>query len=273
MTPVPEYFERYECALLERDAAGVLTVRLATAGGTLAWSGVPHRDLPRLFEDIGNDPDNALVILTGTGDAFIGELDFGSRHLSARYAARLNREARRMLFGLLEIDVPLIGAINGPVRVHSELAVLCDIVVATPATVFQDAPHYPAGLIPGDGVHVVWPALLGPNRGRYFLLMGEEIDAAEALRLGVIQEIVEPSRLMDRAHEIATQILRAPAHVSRFSSTAIRAQIRTLLHRDLELGLAIEGMFALGSWPTGVVGAPNPSGEPAPTAEFESPPS
>ena len=60
---------------------------------------------------------------------------------------------------------------------------LCDIVLASDDAVFQDAPHYPEGLVPGDGVHVLWPLLLGMNRGRYFLLTGEKLSAKQALCL------------------------------------------------------------------------------------------
>ena len=81
---------------------------------------------------------------------------------------------------MLDIEVPMIAAVNGPVTVHSELAVLCDVVLARTDTYFQDAPHFPGGLVPGDSMQVVWPMLLGPNRGRYFLLTGQEIHAEEA---------------------------------------------------------------------------------------------
>jgi enoyl-CoA hydratase/carnithine racemase len=79
--------------------------------------------------------------------------------------------------------------VNGPVNIHAELAVLSDIVLASENAAFQDAPHFPNGLVPADGVHVIWPYLLGRNRGRYFLLTGERLSAQEALRLGVVAEV------------------------------------------------------------------------------------
>ena len=257
----PDYADKYgDFAILDRSDDGVLTVRFSTDGGPLYWGGSPHRYMPLLFEDIGNDFRNELVILTGTGNSFISGLDFGDhQELSPRFAAKMFRESRRSLQALLDIDAPLIAAINGPCRVHAELAVLCDIVIATPDTILQDAPHYPAGLVPGDGVHVVWPALLGPNRGRYFLLMGEEIEAQELLRLGVIAEVVSPDELMDRAHAIAAQLMKAPPRVRRYTGTAIRARLRKVLAEDLELGIAIETVAAMESWPTGEHGVtPSP---------------
>lgn len=51
------------------------------------------------------------------------------------------------------------------------------LVIASDTATFQDAPHFPNGIVPGDGVHIVWPLLLGPNRGRYFLLTGQRLSA------------------------------------------------------------------------------------------------
>jgi enoyl-CoA hydratase/carnithine racemase len=60
---------------------------------------------------------------------------------------------------------------------------LCDIVIASDTATFQDDPHFLNGIVPGDGVHIIWPLLLGPNRGRYFLLTGQKLSAQEALSL------------------------------------------------------------------------------------------
>ena len=85
----------------------------------------------------------------------------------------------------------MIAAVNGPALIHAELALLCDIVLATGCG-FRFLPHFPGGLVPGSSVHVVFPLLLGANRGRYFLLMGEKIDAKEAKHLGLVGEEMPP---------------------------------------------------------------------------------
>jgi hypothetical protein len=58
---------------------------------------------------------------------------------------------------LIDIPVPVIAALNGPTTVHSDYALLADIVIATPDTVFQDKPHFAFGIVPGDGIHSLWP--------------------------------------------------------------------------------------------------------------------
>jgi len=62
-------------------------------------------------------------------------------------------------------------------------------VLAADTALFQDAPHFMSGIVPGDGAHVVWPHLLGPNRGRYFLITGQELNARTAFEYGVVNEV------------------------------------------------------------------------------------
>jgi len=100
---------------------------------------------------------------------------------------------------LLNIEIPVISAINGPAWRHSEIPLLCDIVLAAETAQFQDSAHFTSEVVPGDGMHIVYPLLLGMNRGRYFLMTGQTLDAAEALRLGLVAEVLPPDKLMARA--------------------------------------------------------------------------
>ena len=176
-----EYKDRWSIANVERDAVGVLTVQLHSKGQSLFWGGRPHRELPELFAAIVSDRENRIVVLTGTGEWFI-ELQDGPGRLALPHGQTTATnwdqtiwEGNRLVNQFLDIEVPVIVAVNGPVVVHSELAVLGDIVLATPDAYFQDLAHFPLGMVPGDSMQVVWPLLLGPNRGRAFLLMGKEL--------------------------------------------------------------------------------------------------
>lgn len=164
---------------------GVLVVRLHTDAAELTGGGGPHDELGWCFADIAGDPENEVVVLTGTGSTFCAHMnaaDVDARPPEAWDAVHFH--GKRLLTNLLDIPVPMIAAINGPATVHAELGLLCDVVLAADTAVFQDAPHYASGVVPGDGVHVIWPLLLGPNRGRYFLLTGETLAAQRALELG-----------------------------------------------------------------------------------------
>jgi enoyl-CoA hydratase/carnithine racemase len=146
---------------------------------------------------------------------------------------------------MLEIDVPIIGAINGPCTVHSELAVLCDVVLITQDTFFQDAPHFPEALVPGDSMQIVWPMLLGPNRGRYFLLTGQKLHAEEALRLGVAGEVLPAERLQERAMELAHHLAGLNPLVLRNTRHVFTRPLKRAMADDLHLGLALEAIASL----------------------------
>jgi enoyl-CoA hydratase/carnithine racemase len=97
-------------------------------------------------------------------------------------------------------------------------------------------------VVPGDGVHVWWPMLLGPNRGRHFLLTGAEIPAAEAMALGFVAEVVGHDRLLERAWEIALELASKPPLMLRYTRVALTQHIKRRLLDDLGYGLIMEGM-------------------------------
>jgi len=246
------YADQFEHALLRRDEAGVLEIQLHTDGGPLVWGEGPHSELPDVFTAIASDPDTRVVILTGTGDRFIADLDdsWVGAMTPAKWA-KIYSDGRRLLQRLLDIEVPVIGVLNGPATVHAELAVLSDIVLAADSTYISDAPHFRYGTVPSDGVHIIWPMLLGLNRGRYFLLRGQRLSAEEALQLGVVNEVLPDGEVLARARTIAGELARQPATVLRYTRDALTQPIRRALVEGVSHGLALEGLGAFESWPTG----------------------
>ncbi|MBA2386750.1 MAG: enoyl-CoA hydratase/isomerase family protein [Acidimicrobiia bacterium] len=251
MTELRDYQHAFKTAVLERDELGVLTIRLHSKGDTLWWGALPHRELADLFAAVAADRDNRVGVVTGTGDRFVTMPDGdAARRLAVGGASAMDwdaiiREGHRLVTNMLEIEVPMIAAVNGPVIVHSELAVLCDIVLCTPDSYFQDAAHFPAGLVPGDGMQVIWPLLLGPNRGRYFLLTGEALGADEALARGVVGEIVASEALIGRAVELAHQLANAHPVALRNTRHALVRPLRRAIADDLHTGLALEALASL----------------------------
>src|SRR6266508_1757610 len=245
MIKFEDYVNKYKHIRMERRN-GILQISLHTNGGTLKWGAGPHEELGYCFSDIGADPDNKVIIMTGTGEKFNAEFDAGSLgKFTPRSWDHIYWDAKRLLMNLLDIEVPMIAAVNGPATIHAELAVLCDIVLASDDAVFQDAPHFPNGIVPGDGVHVVWPLLLGPNRGRYFLLTGQRLSAQEALRLGVVGEVLPLDQLMPRARELAHRLAAHPRRMLKHSRTALVRHLRKRLRDEIDLGLALEALATL----------------------------
>src|SRR5207245_10440162 len=120
---------------------------------------------------------------------------------------------------------PVISAINGPAWRHSEIPVLCDILLAAETAQFQVSAHFTSDVVPGDGMHIVYPLLLGMNRGRYFLLTGQTLDAAEALRLGLVAEVLPADKLLARAWELADDLVRKPTLLLRYPRLRFTASL------------------------------------------------
>jgi enoyl-CoA hydratase/carnithine racemase len=151
-------------------------------------------------------------------------------------------EGKHLLVNLLNIEVPVISAINGPALRHAEIPLLGDIVLASDDMIIQDTAHFQGGMIPGDGMHIVFPLLMGMTRGRYFLLTGQEISAKEALRLGLVNEILSRDRLLPRARELANLLLRQPRLVRRYTRVCLTDELKRKMHGLLGYGLALEGL-------------------------------
>ena len=242
----PGYFTRYKNFALSRSASGVLTLRFHTAGGPHTFDGTTHHDLPRLLEDIAFDQDNRVLVLTGTGDSFIASIDGPSLGdiTKPMGADVLYAEGRRGVQRLADLEIPIIAAVNGPVSVHSEYALLADVVIASDTTVFSDMPHLAFGIAPGDGLFVVWEEVLGLNRARYLEITQGSFTAQEALSWGAVAEVAPLGQVLPRAQELAGQMTQRPHLTNKYIAVVFRQRISRRLAEGTLAGMALEGLTA-----------------------------
>jgi enoyl-CoA hydratase/carnithine racemase len=189
------------------------------------------------------------VILTGSGEAFMETISpEGFDFFTPQGYDKIYREGKKVLMNILDIEVPLIAAVNGPARLHSEYVLLADIVLATPSTVFQDKPHFQFGIVPGDGVgdgvHLLWQEVIGSVRGRYFILTRQELDAQTAKEWGAVNEILPADKLLARAREIAEGLAKLPPLTTRYTRIALTQKLRRIIDEGVGYGLALEGISA-----------------------------
>jgi enoyl-CoA hydratase/carnithine racemase len=207
-----------------------------------------------LWTEIARDRTNKLIVLTGHGGKFfdIGVSQAQGRSARAglvwdRESAELVlRQVSRSIQAFLDLPTILIGAANGPATIHAEYLLLCDIVVAGESAIFEDRAHFVSNNPPGDGVQVIWPLLLGWNRGRDFLLTGGRISAREAKDLGLVREVAPDVELLPRCHEIARELLRQDEVTLRYSAMALRQQLKVLFLQNLQHALALEAIVNVG---------------------------
>lgn len=243
-----EYRDRYENVKMER-ADGVLQLTFHTEGGPLRWGhiGGAHAEFAQVFADVARDPENRVVIMTGTGDVFSGPVasEASFPRSSPEEWDVIRRNGMTLTMSLLDIDAIVISAVNGPAARHPEIPLLADIVLAAPEASFHDSAHFPNRTLPGDGVNFVFPLLMGYNRARYFLLTGQVLGAEEAHQLGLVNEIVPREQLLDRAREHAEMLMRQNPLTLRYTRLMFTQPLKKMALDLLGYGLALEGLAAV----------------------------
>jgi enoyl-CoA hydratase len=198
-----------------------------------------RREISTAIEEI--EDGVRCLIFTGNGKAFAAGAD-------------INELAKRTPFGYLKVsrwttwlnhrienlEIPTIAAINGyALGAGCELAMSCDIRVASEKARFG-LPELNLGIMPGAGGTQKLPRIVGIGMAKKLIFTGEIIGAEEALRIGLVEEIVEHERLMDRSFEIAEKISRKPPLAVKLVKRAINATRSMSLEEGLkyEIGLA-----------------------------------
>ena len=251
MSRLEDYKDKFGCLAIRRDASGVLEVRLHSNGGSFnldAPSRIkPQTEFADAFAAIAGDPDNRVVLLTGTGDSFSGPRKAPEKFLIGDTTTweRVRREGVRLLTNFLDIDALVVTCINGPALRHAELALLGDIVLADTRAVVQDSAHFPNRTVPGDGINIVLPLLMGINRAKYMMLTGKSMDAAELHAAGVVSEVLPPDQLLARGRELAAQLAENNPLTIRYTKLLLRRMIRKEVQEMLEYSLSMEAYAAV----------------------------
>jgi enoyl-CoA hydratase/carnithine racemase len=242
----PPYFEKYENLGFTRDEDGVLVLRFHTNGGPIIFTGQTHHDLPPALEDISLDYDNKALVITGTGDAFMDQIDGPSLGEIFKPAVweKTRVEGAKVLQRLLDLPMPVVGVANGPATVHSEYLMLADVHIASERATYGDLPHTSFGITAGDGMHIVWEEIAGTARAKWLLWTGEVIDAQTALDWGVVTEVVSHEQAVDRGIEIARYLAAKPALYRTLQKQTLNLNLRRRITQDIPFGMALEGLTA-----------------------------
>ncbi|HLK86719.1 MAG TPA: enoyl-CoA hydratase [Candidatus Binataceae bacterium] len=185
--------------------------------------------------ELNADGDVAVVIVTGAGRAFCAGLD-----LNELGAEGLRETGGVTFISVVErMDAPVIAAVNGfAVTGGFELALACDIVIASETAQFADT-HARVGVMPGGGMSARLPRAVGVRKAKELSLTGNYLSAGEAERLGLVNRVVSPQRLMAEAGETARQIASADRRVVR----QMKRLINLATEAPLADGLRIEQDF------------------------------
>jgi enoyl-CoA hydratase len=236
----------FENLTLERRAAvGLVHLNRAERSNSLTME--LFAELEQLARCLEEDADIRCVVLTGAGRHFCAGIELQvlaetTSQWSARHVFRLQESYNR----LAALPQPVIAAVNGAcIGGGLELALACDIRIAAADAVFS-VPEVSFGLSPDLGGSQRLPRVVGPSQAKRLLLGCERIDAAEAARIGLVDEVVEPGRLINRALELAGRIAAQPPMAVRFAKKAVNVAMESSLAAGLLYEQA-QSVFCLGS--------------------------
>ena len=227
--------------IIQRDDDGVLLVTMNRPKTLNAMTYRFHTQLTQLWERVKHDELTSVVVITGAGRGFSSGADLKEARANPRTPQEIlgiMHEATDMVFGMVNLDKPIIAAVNGPaVGSGAAVALLADISVAAADAKIMDG-HTTVGVVSGDHSVLIWPLLCGMAKAKYHLLLNEPVTGEEAERLGLVSLAVPGEEVLDRAMAIAQRLARG-------SQEAIKGTKRTLNHWLRMAGPAFEHSLAL----------------------------
>jgi enoyl-CoA hydratase/carnithine racemase len=238
-----DYLTAYRSLRLTRDANGVLVVEFHSNGGPLTFTAQAHTEVVDAFYRISQDRANKIVILTGAGGDFITGVEWSSFGDVADPGvwSQVHDEGVQVLENIANIRVPVIAAIEGRAHVHSEYALLANVIVAAEGATFQDVAHFAAGVVPGDGIFTAWSYRAGAGRAEAFLLNPQPLPARTAYEWGVVAEVVPNGKALSRARELAELYSKAPEVTRRDTRVHFIQPLKERIVREVGYGLSLEG--------------------------------
>lgn len=221
----------------------VLTVTIDHPGSPMnAVDETLHHEFAALFQMLKREGDARVVVLTGSGSAFSagGDMEWFPELRDPARMHSLRREAKQIIWDELDVEIPIVCALNGPaVGLGASIALLCDVIVMADTAAIID-PHVQVGLVAGDGGAAIWPLLVGPLAAKRHLLLGEPLTAAEALRLGVAAEVCAPGELEAAAQAWADRIAAQAPLAVQGTKISVNQQIKQALLTSFDLSTSLE---------------------------------
>jgi enoyl-CoA hydratase len=204
-----------------------------------------HKELSRLFYEIGEDPESDVVVLSAAGRFFGvgGDLDYMRDQIAdPNLFHRSVREAKRIIYSILECDKPIICRVHGDaIGLAATIALACDIVIADENVSIID-PHVRVGLVAGDGGALLWPQLIGYARARYHLLTGRPLLARDAANIGLIAQAVPTELLDSTVNELVRELAGGATKAIRWTKSTINSELQRMAHSIMDVGMAYEAV-------------------------------
>jgi enoyl-CoA hydratase len=233
-------FTKYKTIRANRRGR-VLTLTMNRPEKLNAIDKAMHAELATLFDDAADDPDSDVIVLSGEGRAFSagGDILWMQEMIDEGFG-QTAREAKRIIFSLLDCEKPVIARVNGHATgLGATIALFCDVIFAADHAKIGD-PHVSVGFTAGDGGAVIWPQLIGYARAKEYLMTGDLIPAPEAARMGLINHAVPADELDGRVDAFADRLAGGALVAIRTTKAAINIALKQLAASIMDACLAFE---------------------------------
>jgi enoyl-CoA hydratase len=239
--PANDIFSRYpEELLIERKPNGVLLITINRPERLNSLTMPMFEMLSEIWVDVDRDPETRVAVITGAGRGFCTGMDVRQPDPSLDDAVALMETERRRIMALLNMDKPLISAINGPaVGWGLSMALLADISVAAEDAKLLDG-HTRVGVVAGDHSSLIWPLLVGMAKTKYYQLTSASMTGAEAERMGLVSLVEPKDKVLPRALEIANELAMGSQQAIRWTKRSLNMGWLTNALPQHELSAALE---------------------------------
>jgi len=240
----PDY-SRYRYIAVQREG-GIATLTLNQPDNRNAIHAEMHAELEHVWLDLASDREVNVIVFTGAGKTFSAGGDI--KRMASRFGTdegwkfSLDTPAntRRMFQNILEVEQPIICAVNGDaVGLGATLALFSDVAIIAETAKFGDS-HVKVGLVAGDGGAVVWPLLVGPARAKEFLMRGRLINGKEAHELGLVNHVVPAEQVMETAMSMARELNALPPLAVRWTKLSVNKWLKHQMNLILDASIAYE---------------------------------
>jgi enoyl-CoA hydratase len=207
-----------------------------------AVDGLLHEELTRLFRALRREDRARAVLFTGRGRTFSAGGDFRwfPQLDDLEKLEHLRRDAKQMIWDLLDVPIPIVAAVNGPaVGLGASLALLCDVIFMADTATIAD-PHVMVGIVAGDGGAAIWPLAVGPARAKQYLLTGDPVQAAEAERIGLVNRVVPAASLETEALAFAQRLADGAPLAVQYTKQAVNKLVKDALNVAFDTSTALE---------------------------------
>lgn len=222
-------YAEYQHLTFDRRPSGVVLVTINRPEVMNATNARLHWELTQVWLTIDADPAARVALVTGAGRAFSagGDMSLVEEIAgNAAAAARTLREASDLVYNIINLDKPVVSAINGPaVGAGLVVALLADVSIIAETARITDG-HTRLGVAAGDHAAIIWPLLCGMAKAKYYLLTSEFLDGREAERIGLVSRAVPAEKVLDVAWTVAESLARGSQPSIRFTKRALNNWLR-----------------------------------------------